>query len=45
MTRDYEPYENEYFDPGYKIVVIDRLQAMVFSNLKERRLNQIIRRC
>jgi hypothetical protein len=39
MTRGYEPYENEYFDPGHKIIVINRLQAMIFSNLKGGRLD------
>jgi serine/threonine protein kinase len=45
MTRGYEPYEDEYFDPGHEVVVVDRLQAMVFPNLKGGRLDQIIRRC
>jgi serine/threonine protein kinase len=45
MTRGYEPYENELFDPDHGVVVVDRLQAMMFPNLSGGRLDQIIRRC
>jgi len=42
MTRGYEPYEDEYFDPDHGVVVVNRLQVTILPNLGEDRLDQII---
>jgi serine/threonine protein kinase len=45
MTRGYEPYEDEDFGQGKGPIVVDRLRYIVFPDLGEGCLDQIIKRC
>ncbi|KAF6232199.1 hypothetical protein HO173_009582 [Letharia columbiana] len=45
LTRDYEPYENEWFGRDHGPITIELLQAVRFPALDGRNIDSIIREC